>query len=406
MPSLDAVRRAGSIAPVLALALRTTEFLFYHLLLSLVDRVTRLPRDGVMPEAMRLYRENIALKAQIDALHLCLRLHQKKVGRRRVPLAMRAAQVFAWLVTRRNDVFQHYYLSGSLRTIERWASRFRSFWRRRHAGGRPPTDPKLVELVLTLKRENPLWGEKRIRDELRRMGIRLAQATIGKILRDHGFRPVPCSPRPDVFDRFRAGAKDALWALDFFAVKTAKGVWVQALLVIDIYTREVLELRVHDGWDVDSRWTARVFNAMLARTKRKPIAVVHDHGTHFMGQFRRQMRVLDIDEELTAVQFPALNCYAEAAIGSLRRELLRHIRVADVTELQFFLDEFRRYMNADRAHQGIEGRTPLERSSGAPEAEVIDLAQVRARRLVRREYAHGLLHGYELVDVASDDVAA
>ena len=54
-----------SIARVFALALRTTEFLFYHLLISLVDRVNRLPRDGVMPEAMRLYRENIALKAQM-----------------------------------------------------------------------------------------------------------------------------------------------------------------------------------------------------------------------------------------------------------------------------------------------------------------------------------------------------
>ena len=120
---------------------------------------------------------------------------------------------------------------------------------------------------------------------------------------------------------------------------------------------------MHDGWDVDSRWTARVFNAMLARTKRQPIAVVHDHGTHFMGQFTRQMRVLGVDEELTPCGCPSLNCYAECAIATLRRELLRHIRVADAAELQFFLDEFRRYMNGDRAHQGIEGRTPLERST-------------------------------------------
>lgn len=391
---------------VLDLALHAAEFLFYHLLLTAVDRVSSLPRDGVMPEAMRLYRENIALKAQLDALQLHIRVQDKKNGKRRVPLGVRAAQVFAWMLTRRNDVFRHYYLSASLRTIERWAARFRSPGQRRRAGGRPPTDAKLVELVLTLKRENPLWGEKRIRDELRRMGIKLARATIQKILRDNGYGPVPRDPRPDIFERFRAAAKDAVWALDFFAVKTAKGAWVQALLVIDIYTRELLELRVHDGWDVDSRWTARVFNELLARTKRRPIAVVHDHGTHFMGQFRRQLRVMDIDDEVTDVQFPALNCYAEAAIGSLRRELLRHIRVSSAAELQFFLDEFRRYMNDERAHQGIEGRTPIERSIGAPEAELIDLAEVRRRRLLRREYAHGLLHGYDLVDVANEDVAA
>ena len=396
----------GRSPRVFALALRTTEFFFYHLLLSLVDRVSRLPRDGVEPEAMRLYRENIALKAQIDVLNRCLTLYQTKKGRKRVPLVTRAGQVLAFLLTRDNDVFQNYYLSASLQTIKRWLRRFRSL-DHRGPGGRPPTDARIVELVVTMKRENPAWGERRLQEELRRMGIKVARATIQKILRDNGFRPFPGRPRPLLFERFRSGAKDALWALDFFAVKTAKGVWLQALLVIDIHTRELLDLRVHDGWDVDSRWTARVFNAIVARAKRQPIAVVHDHGTHFMGQFTRQMRVLGVDEELTPCGLPSLNCYAECAIATLRRELLRHIRVADAAELQFFLDEFRQYMNGDRAHQGIEGRTPLERSTDAPEAEVIDLAEVRARRLVRREYAHGLFHGYGLAaDVADDDVAA
>ena len=52
-----------SIVPVLSLAIRTAEFVFYHLLLSLVDHVSGLPRDMMVPEAMRLYRENIAFKA-------------------------------------------------------------------------------------------------------------------------------------------------------------------------------------------------------------------------------------------------------------------------------------------------------------------------------------------------------
>ncbi len=41
----------------MALVLRTFEFLFYHLLLSGIDRVSRLPRDSTVSEAMRLYRE-------------------------------------------------------------------------------------------------------------------------------------------------------------------------------------------------------------------------------------------------------------------------------------------------------------------------------------------------------------
>ena len=66
---------------MLALLVRTAEFLFYHLLLSIVDRVSRLPRNTMMPEAMRLYRENIALKAQLDALGAHLSRMEKPAAR-------------------------------------------------------------------------------------------------------------------------------------------------------------------------------------------------------------------------------------------------------------------------------------------------------------------------------------
>ena len=43
------------------------------------------------------------------------------------------------------------------------------------------------------------------------MGIRVSEPTIVRILRDHGFSPRP--GRKVRFDRVRAAAKDALWAL-------------------------------------------------------------------------------------------------------------------------------------------------------------------------------------------------
>ncbi|GAC1299769.1 MAG: hypothetical protein NVSMB1_26400 [Polyangiales bacterium] len=205
------------ITIVFSLFLRTAEFLFYHLLLSLVDRVSRLPRDTTMPEAMRLYRENIALKAQLDLLVRRLTLYEGKFGRKPVALGVRAAQVFAYLLTRPDEIFQQYYLSAPLRTLQRWVTRFRSLRRRRMAGGRKPTDEKVVELVVTLKRENRGWGQRRIQEELRRMGIRVSQPTIQRILRDHGYPPFP--GRSMSFDRVRSDAKDALWALDYFAAR-------------------------------------------------------------------------------------------------------------------------------------------------------------------------------------------
>jgi hypothetical protein len=71
--------------------LRTVEFLFYHLLICLVDRLSRLPRGSCPPDAMRLYRENLALKVQVEALAA----EVTRFGGKRAPASVRtrAAQV-------------------------------------------------------------------------------------------------------------------------------------------------------------------------------------------------------------------------------------------------------------------------------------------------------------------------
>lgn len=382
---------------MLSLAFRTFEFLVFHLLIVVVDRVSRLPRASTPPELMRLYRENLALKAQNGAL--LLELDAARGKRARVPMRVRAAQVFAYLLTRGNHEFHDYYLGVSVKTLKRWAALFRRGpwpWRTARGPGRPPLDEKIVGLILTFKKENPLWGARRIKEELRRMGIAVSEPTIQKVLREHGYHPR--GGRPRNWERFKSAARDALWAMDFFVVRTARGAWTHVLLVIDIHTRELLDLRVYDGWDVDSVWTIRALSACMAREKRQPAAIMHDHGTQFYGQFERQLRVMEIEQRRTPVALPFVNGSCERAVKSVRMELLNHVRTGSAEELQWYLDEYRGYYQAERSNQALEGQTPTAFGRGEKLAEVIDLEAVRRRRLVRRSFAHGLLNSYELVD--------
>jgi transposase len=199
-----------------------------------VDRLSRLPRDSVPPDVMRLYRENLALKVQVDALAAELvRVRGKKSP---VSMRTRAAQVWAYIATKGNPPFHKYNLSASRRTIRRWATRFRRGpWRRPrdvNRGGRPATPTEVVELVLTLKRENPGWGQKKISQTLRAMGVPVSAPTVQKILVENGFGPPDGSTR--TWERFTSSAKDALWALDFFVVRTLEGRLLQVLLVVDV----------------------------------------------------------------------------------------------------------------------------------------------------------------------------
>jgi transposase len=261
---------------LLSLIIKTTQFLVYHLLIVVVDRVSRLPRSGVQPEVERILRENLALKAQVRAL--VLELKSERGARPKVSLRTRAAQVFAYLLTQGDSSFQNYYLSASDTTIERWATRLRRGpwpWRRKNLGGRPPLAQDLKDLIIRLKTDNPLWGAHRIKDELARMGVRVSEPTIQKVLRESGFQPT--GGHPLNLDKWRAAVKDAIWALDFFFVRTAKGVWLNVLLVIDLHTKEILELRACDAWGPTAEWTIRTFAAAIHREGRQPGAAVHDH---------------------------------------------------------------------------------------------------------------------------------
>ena len=229
------------------------------------------------------------------------------------------------------------------------------------------------------------------------MGVAVSAPTVQKILEENGFGP-PGGDR--TWEAYTSAAKDALWAVDFFVMRTLRGQLFQVMIVVDVCTRELLLLRAYDGWDVDSTWTMRNLAWAMSQTGRTPTVVMHDRAPQFAGQVTRQLRVLEVDQCRLPPRLPALNGILERAIKSLRWELLDHLRVATVEQLQWYLDEYRAYWNNARCHQGIDGQTPNERAVNEAVADVLDLDELRRRRLVRRSFAHGLLNGYSLEPVS------
>jgi putative transposase len=105
-------------------------------------------------------------------------------------------------------------------TLIRWhRAGWRLFWRLKSRPGRPPIPEQIQALIRRLARENPLWGEERIANELLlKLGIRLSPRTVRKYLPR---RPTG-RPRDDLrWSTFLRLHAHGIIACDFFVAVTA-----------------------------------------------------------------------------------------------------------------------------------------------------------------------------------------
>ena len=131
-------------------------------------------------------------------------------------------------------------------------------------------------------------------------------------------------------------------------------------------------------------WAASVVQRAMLAGGRRAKYLVRDRDAIYGGEFKAAMRGLGLRQLVCAYKSPLQNAFAERVIGTLRRECLDHVIVMGERHAREILEEYVEYYNAERAHQALEGDSPVPRATEPTNEGAI----------VARPHLGGLHHSY------------
>jgi transposase InsO family protein len=259
-------------------------------------------------------------------------------------------------------------------TILAWQRRLEQrkwdYSRRRGRGpGRPRTSEDVEALVCRMARENT-WGYKRIRGEIKKLGITLSKSCIADILRRNGLPPAP-ERGGLTWREFLARHADVLLCADLFT----KEVWTfcglrraYVFFVLHLRTRTILLAEV--TFSPDSGWLEQQVRNVLWECEDRgmqPRFLLHDRDKCFSVGFDAVLTHAGVEPVKTPYHAPNANAFAERWIRSAREECLRHLVLFGIRSLRRAVHAYARFFNDKRPHQGIGNCVPC--GVGAEHAE-------------------------------------
>ena len=226
-------------------------------------------------------------------------------------------------------------------TIIRWhRAGWRLLWRMKSRAGRPPIPMELRELIRRMARENVLWGEERIANELLlKLGIRISPRTVRKYLPK---RP-PGRPRGDLrWSTFLKSHARGILACDFFVTVTATFRMLYVFVVIEHGTRRLAHVNVTTH--PSAAWTLQQLREVIADADDCNY-LIHDRDSIFARHLDDSIRALGLAVLRSPFSSPKANAICERVIGTIRRECLDWMIPLSEAHLRSILREWVAHYN-------------------------------------------------------------
>jgi transposase InsO family protein len=228
------------------------------------------------------------------------------------------------------------------------------------------TDSALEEKVVSLRREHPAWGARKLRRRLQDLGQSglPATSTITGILHRHGLITPEQSQAATPFQRFERSAPNQLWQVDFkghFALSQGR---CYPLCSLDDHSRyNVILAACADQKEATAQNQLRG----AFRLHGLPEGILWDNGAPW-GSGGSEHTALDVWLMRLGVRVyhgrpyhPQTQGKEERFHRTLQAEVLARGGWSDCAHVQQAFDQWRPVYNTQRPHEALELETPVRR---------------------------------------------
>jgi transposase InsO family protein len=314
--------------------------------------------------------ENLALRQQLAILN----------RKRSRPSLRRRDRLFWFCLSAIWQKWRKSLIVVKPETVVRWHRKgFALYWKRlsnRKGVGRPGTGKDIRDLVRKMANANPTWGSPRVHGELQKLGIKISERTVARLM------PRKRKPPSQTWRTFLDNHVKDFVSIDFFVAPTVTFRILFVLVILAHDRRRVVHYNVTEH--PTAYWTGeQIIQAFPGGSE--PRYLLRDRDSIYGQDFRERIRAMGIEEIRTAPQSPWQNTFCERLIGSVRQDCLNHVIILGESHLRRILARYFRYYNKYRTHLSLAKDAPEPRSIQKSElGKVIEIPEVG-----------GLHHHYE-----------
>ena len=232
-------------------------------------------------------------------------------------------------------------------TLLEWQRRFiKKRWSFKHKKrGRKPITSKIRALILEMKKDNPLWGCRRISDELKKLDIDIHHTTVNKSIQT--FRKQGKIQPTGSWKKFLKSHWDSLFGMDFMTIDSLFGKRFYLLIILELKSRRIVRFDLTENPCREFvKQRIQIFSEEYSEKK----TLIFDNAPQFTSI---DYGWYDIKGVNICTSAPNMNAYTERVIGSIRRKALDHFLLFSEKQVRKIVKNYVEYYNHLRPHQGI-----------------------------------------------------